>query len=72
MLNAHPIVAGREDVISIDIDEKEEVAISFDGEFVGRCASLRVKVKAASYTANIIRTHNQSFYKTFRDKRKSI
>ena len=72
MLNAHPIVAGQEDMISIEIDEKEEVAVSADGEFVTNCKSLKINIKAASQTANIIRTHNQNFYKIFRDKRKLI
>ncbi|MDR2167154.1 MAG: NAD(+)/NADH kinase [Clostridiales bacterium] len=71
-LSVRPAVVSCDDIITISIENLAMTSITCDGEPLETAAPedapIELIVQSSEYTTNIIRTHNMSFYETFRIK----
>jgi NAD+ kinase len=68
-LNVRPLVIPDTSVISLTIESRNEYfLVALDGRSDIFPAGALLTISKADYTTRVIKRHNQTFYKTLRDK----
>ncbi len=68
-LNVRPLVIPDSDVISLDVESRNEYfLIALDGRSEVFPVGIQLRVSKADYTAKVIKRYNHTFYQTLREK----
>ncbi|MDR1357076.1 MAG: NAD kinase [Tannerellaceae bacterium] len=68
-LNVRPLVIPDTSVITLKIESRNDhILVALDGHSEVIPSGILITISKADYTARIIKRHNQTFYKTLRDK----